>query len=98
MDYYSDIIFQGLTENVGKPILMGGRYDKLATQFNASIPAIGFACDIEALLDSTKNHTKSYQPPIDVDIYYETDEQEYGLTIANELREQNYRVLTFPIP
>ncbi|HLR67365.1 ATP phosphoribosyltransferase regulatory subunit [Virgibacillus alimentarius] len=98
MDYYSDIIFQGFTENVGKPILMGGRYDKLATQFNASIPAIGFACDIEALLDSTKNHTKSYQPPIDVDIYYETDEQEYGLTIANELREQNYRVLTFPIP
>src|SRR5690625_5907257 len=26
MDYYSDIIFQGFTGNVGKPIVMGGRY------------------------------------------------------------------------
>src|SRR5690606_736369 len=40
MDYYSDLIFQGFVEKVGKPILMGGRYDTLANQFDANIPAI----------------------------------------------------------
>src|SRR5699024_11265662 len=45
MDYYSDIIFQGFIEKVGKPVLMGGRYNTLANQFNANIPAVGFACN-----------------------------------------------------
>lgn len=96
MDYYSDIIFQGFTGNIGKPILMGGRYDQLADQFNASIPAIGFACDINSLLDSTKDQSKPYRPSIDIAIYYENNKQECGLAMANELREQGYRVLTYP--
>src|SRR5699024_1172319 len=51
MDYYSDIIFQGFIEKVGKPVLMGGRYNTLANQFNANIPAVGFACNLDLLLN-----------------------------------------------
>src|SRR5699024_9005611 len=52
MDYYSDMIFQGFIENIGKPIIMGGRYNTLAKQFGAEIPAIGFACDLDVLAES----------------------------------------------
>lgn len=97
MDYYSDIIFQGFVENIGKPILMGGRYNQLADQFGTSIPAIGFACDIDSLLESTNGQEKVYSPPNDVSIFYEKEKQPFGLSIANELRMRGYRVLTFPL-
>ena len=96
MDYYSDIIFQGFTGNVGKPIVMGGRYDKLADQFQASIPAIGFAFDINALLESTQHQHKPYRPPVDIVVYYDPCKQESGLSTANKLREQEYQVLAYP--
>lgn len=96
MDYYSDIIFQGFAENVGKPILMGGRYNKLAGQFGASMPAIGFACDTDALLESTQKQEEACQPSIDIVIYYDRNKQESGLSAANKLREQGYRVLSYP--
>jgi ATP phosphoribosyltransferase regulatory subunit len=96
MDYYSGIIFQGFAGNVGKPIVMGGRYDKLADQFNASIPAIGFACDVNALLESTENQQKIYRPAADMIIYYEQNRQDAALTATNKLREQGYCVLSYP--
>jgi ATP phosphoribosyltransferase regulatory subunit len=96
MDYYSGIIFQGFAGNVGKPIVMGGRYDKLADQFNSSIPAIGFACDVNALVESTENQQKIYRPAADMIISYEQNSQDAALTAANKLREQGYCVLSYP--
>src|SRR5699024_7607679 len=55
MDYYSDIIFQGFIEKVGKPVLMGGRYKPLASLFTANIPAVGFACNLDVLPDQANN-------------------------------------------
>src|SRR5699024_5516554 len=52
MDYYSDMIFQGFIDNIGKPVIMGGRYDTLANQFGANIPASGFACDVDTLAEN----------------------------------------------
>src|SRR5699024_1246196 len=43
MDYYSCISSQGFIAKVGKPVLMGGRYNTLATQFTAYTPAGWFA-------------------------------------------------------
>ncbi|HEY9577779.1 MAG TPA: ATP phosphoribosyltransferase regulatory subunit [Pseudobacillus sp.] len=55
MDYYSGILFQGYVGHFGKPVLMGGRYDRLGHEFGADLPAIGFACEIESLLKATDN-------------------------------------------
>ncbi|HEX5564195.1 MAG TPA: ATP phosphoribosyltransferase regulatory subunit [Sporosarcina sp.] len=55
MDYYSGILFQGYVGRFGKPVLMGGRYDKLGHEFGADLPAIGFACEIESLLKASDN-------------------------------------------
>lgn len=55
MDYYSGIVFQGYVGHFGKPVLMGGRYDRLGREFGADLPAIGFACEIETLLKASEN-------------------------------------------
>lgn len=48
-DYYTGVVFSAYTENHGDAVLMGGRYDNLLKQFDAPMPAIGFAADVDAL-------------------------------------------------
>ncbi len=48
--YYSGMIFQGITDRLGTPILTGGRYDNLTACFGRKMPATGFALDGNALL------------------------------------------------
>ncbi len=49
IDYYTGVIIRGYVEGVGKPVLSGGRYDKLIGTFGRDMPAIGFAIDIDAV-------------------------------------------------
>src|SRR5699024_7401434 len=97
MDYYSDMIFQGFIERVARPVLMGGRYDQLADQFAATIPAIGFACDIDLVLEGTPDKRLSSLNVVDVTLVYADDEQQACLQLANELRNKNLRVLTYAL-
>lgn len=48
--YYSGLIFRGLTSDLGKPLISGGRYDDMPADFGRTMPAIGFALDIQSLL------------------------------------------------
>ncbi|MUK89792.1 ATP phosphoribosyltransferase regulatory subunit [Ornithinibacillus sp. L9] len=91
MDYYSDVIFQGFINSIGKPVLSGGRYDRLADQFDASIPAIGFAFDVDLLVE----HESEGNPhnKLDFLIVYEPLKRMEALSIAQVLRRQSYRVL-----
>ena len=41
--YYSGIVFTGLAEGVGSPVLSGGRYDGLCARFGKELSAVGFA-------------------------------------------------------
>jgi len=93
MDYYSDIIFQGFIDRVGKPILMGGRYDTLANQFSAHIPAIGFACDIDFLIAGIDAKYIPEKAMLDVYITYEADAVKDGLQLARALRHENLSVI-----
>ena len=95
MDYYSDVIFQGFIQEIGKPVLMGGRYDTLARQFDANIPAIGFACDIELLLTGVSAEHLTDKTMIDVTVRYDKKEEQKAVTFANQLREANYKVVTY---
>ena len=40
-NYYSGMIFRGITAQLGEPILSGGRYDGLPARFGREIPAVG---------------------------------------------------------
>lgn len=50
LSYYSGVIFSGLTEKLGAPVLSGGRYDRLADDFGKDIPAVGFALGLKRIL------------------------------------------------
>ncbi|RFA35040.1 hypothetical protein CAI16_09315 [Virgibacillus dokdonensis] len=97
MNYYSDVIFQGFVNQVGKPVVMGGRYDGLGDYFGARIPAIGFAFDVDLLLHAAKQHgllsTLIEEEPIA--IYYDVAAQKEALAIALALRERGYAVVTY---
>lgn len=49
-NYYSGIIFRGISDGIGAPILSGGRYDELLREFGMDAPATGFAMGIKELL------------------------------------------------
>lgn len=95
MDYYSDMIFQGFIANVGKPILMGGRYNRLADQFDADIPAIGFACDVDLLLTGIQQTNDITTAPVEITVFYDKQSEKKGLQLANHLRNCQYNVLTY---
>jgi ATP phosphoribosyltransferase regulatory subunit len=96
MDYYSGIIFQGYVERSGRPVLMGGRYDRLGHEFGSDLPAIGFACEIESLVKVADNLEPKNRHPIDVKIIYEDGRLKQAIEMAEQLRVQNYRVLSIP--
>ncbi|GAB4074077.1 ATP phosphoribosyltransferase regulatory subunit [Barrientosiimonas marina] len=98
MDYYSGVIFQGVVADYGKPVVMGGRYDRLADQFGAVLPAIGFAYETSYLADALRqeNRLVSTAPSVDITLFYEPQEQINALRTANDLREAGYAVVTYP--
>ncbi|MGM0942640.1 MAG: ATP phosphoribosyltransferase regulatory subunit [Bacillota bacterium] len=98
MDYYSDIIFQGFIEFIGEPVVMGGRYDQLGKQFGASIPAIGFAYDLQLLERALQRHELLATPTTisDIIVYYHPSMQKKALTDTLHLRKCGYVVLSFP--
>jgi ATP phosphoribosyltransferase regulatory subunit len=50
IDYYTGVVFEGLLADRGRPVLSGGRYDRLVEQFGPATPATGFSVELEALL------------------------------------------------
>ena len=97
MGYYSDIIFQGFVGKFGKPVLMGGRYNDLGNEFGAELPAIGFACEVESLIKAATSDVVTQRVPIDIKIQYEEPYLREAISVANELRERNYTVLSYPV-
>ncbi|TFJ90659.1 ATP phosphoribosyltransferase regulatory subunit [Lentibacillus salicampi] len=99
MNYYSGIIFQGYLTGYSKPVLMGGRYNDLTKQFGADIPAIGFGCIIDYLLEARKNagQVERIEDTVEVVIYYEQSSIQEALPAASKLRNAGYQVLTQPI-
>lgn len=97
MNYYTDIIFQGFIENVGKPVLMGGRYDDLGEGNDNSIPAIGFAFDVDFLIQilDQRGLLSSQEGAVEMTIYYEGGKQKEALLTAFNLRNEGFQVLTF---
>ncbi|MBS3681481.1 ATP phosphoribosyltransferase regulatory subunit [Ornithinibacillus massiliensis] len=90
MSYYSDITFQGYIENIGKPVLFGGRYDNLAEQFASPIPAIGFAYDVDTLLSARSNPL-----PVREQVVIRFDEQNISVAmqLTKRLRALHYRTI-----
>jgi ATP phosphoribosyltransferase regulatory subunit len=92
-DYYTGIVFEGFTANLGYEICGGGRYDQLIGRFGEECPATGFAIDIEKLQMALERQG-TWRSPMHVDfliIDFKPDKLD-ALLIAKELRQRGYRV------
>jgi ATP phosphoribosyltransferase regulatory subunit len=49
LGYYTGAVFDVLDPALGAPIGGGGRYDELLGRFGRSLPAVGFALDVDQL-------------------------------------------------
>ncbi len=51
MNYYSGLVFKGYIEDLGEPVISGGRYNGLCAKFGIDRPACGFGLDVLLLFD-----------------------------------------------
>src|SRR5690606_17820056 len=99
MNYYSGVIFQGFVNSIGKPVLMGGRYDNLSKQFGPTNPAVGFAFEVDLLLHALQQEglVNPNSNARDIIIRYQKEKQIDALQTAYLLRDIGYQVLTFSL-
>ncbi|NSW82913.1 MAG: ATP phosphoribosyltransferase regulatory subunit [Syntrophothermus sp.] len=50
LDYYTGVVFEGYSSNLGYPLLGGGRYDNVMGRYGWPNPATGFAVGVERVL------------------------------------------------
>lgn len=88
-DYYTGIIFKAYTYGMGEAVATGGRYDKLLVQFGKDSPSVGFAINVDALMNSM-NRQK-----IEIDtgslgtiLLYDSTQRELAIRLASILRGQ----------
>ena len=87
-DYYTGIVFEGYSPQLGYPLLGGGRYDHLLDKFGCPRVATGFAVGIERVLLALQQRTCS--PP---EIFTVSGHDLAAvLAKARELREQGFIV------
>lgn len=86
--YYNGVIFAGYAEKVPRPVLSGGRYDKLLEKLKKNFAGLGFALYL--------NELDVYDVPdaydCDVLILYSDETAEEAYAKADELRKQGLSV------
>ena len=88
-DYYSGIIFRGVTEDLGSSLLAGGRYDALCSTFGRDLPATGFAIGIKRVLVALEKQSKLRKLPRSaVVVGFEAKSCPAAFTYAEKIRNE----------
>ncbi|MFC4098379.1 ATP phosphoribosyltransferase regulatory subunit [Paenibacillus xanthanilyticus] len=90
--YYTGMTFEGYAADLGFPVVSGGRYDNLLTQFGRSAPATGFALKTTRILELIGDRGEA-----EVDrvlIGYDAGGRDEAISEALRLREQGAIVVT----
>ncbi|BEP28588.1 ATP phosphoribosyltransferase regulatory subunit [Helicovermis profundi] len=92
-DYYSSLIFKFYSTTNNKPVLYGGRYNKLSNNYNANIPACGFAIDIKntiEVINMKKNFSNGQMS--DYTILYRESFRKKAYQLSEDLRNKGLSV------
>ncbi|MGM0414030.1 MAG: ATP phosphoribosyltransferase regulatory subunit [Bacillota bacterium] len=94
LDYYTGIVFEVMSPNLGYNICGGGRYDKLLSRFGVeSIPAVGFAIGMERLRLAV-NGGKSLDKSKQIEVYIsEVNALVKSYELINALQTGGYETL-----
>jgi len=87
LDYYTGLVFEGYSADLGYGLLGGGRYDNLLEQFGLSCPATGFALHMDRLALVSKCREKEPHHYLIGGDNYQTMVEK-----SEQLREQGYIV------
>ncbi len=91
-NFYTGIIFRGMTSELGYPICGGGRYDRLVNEFGYDIPATGFAIGIKRILMVLeRQNSLCSNPAVDVLVAYEKTHRQEAYSLINKLRSDGCR-------
>ncbi|WP_239454429.1 ATP phosphoribosyltransferase regulatory subunit [Bacillus suaedaesalsae] len=90
MSYYTGVVFEGYSANVGYPICSGGRYDELLEKFERPAAATGFAIRMDYLLEALPELQESRQ--LECVIFSEERRRE-ALAYVADKRQQGKKVV-----
>jgi len=82
IDYYTGIMFEGFVPGLGFPVLSGGRYDNLMSEYGRPLAAVGFAFTLERLqlcLRSQDSSPASIPPRVEMVVGRCTEQEGYRL-------------------
>jgi len=91
IDYYTGIIFRGYSSEVGTTIISGGRYDNLISKFGETMPAVGFALDVDnilSVLEKQGNNNESDR--LKFLIHYKNSQVGNAYKYATQIREKGF--------
>lgn len=95
-NFYTGIIFRGITKELGYPVCGGGRYDRLVSEFGRDLPATGFAVGIKRLLIALERQGKLEEiPRVDVLVVAEHGQMSKAYKFVQQLKSENKRVEMF---
>lgn len=92
-DYYTGIVFSAYTYGTGNPVARGGRYNDLLKKFGKDAPSIGFAIQIDELMNARSRQKISFEDrrPAAM-VVYTMDFQETAVHLSALLRSHNIAV------
>ena len=94
LDYYTGLIFRGIADPIGAPILSGGRYDTLTGEYGAKMAATGFAVDLKPVLIALERQGRMEPAPgVDAVISASPKQRAEAYAYASALREKGRRVV-----
>lgn len=100
MDYYTGLLFEVVyldnSNIMNLTIAAGGRYDKMIGKFcsRGDIPAIGMSLGVDRIAQILKNKNIIQTKPYDIYVATIGVNIIERLSLCNELRKHNYKVLT----
>jgi ATP phosphoribosyltransferase regulatory subunit len=95
-NFYTGIIFRGITRELGYPVCGGGRYDRLVSEFGRDLPATGFAVGIKRLLIALERQGKLEEiPQVDVLVVARDGQMGRAYEFMQQLKSRNKRVEMF---
>ncbi len=93
INYYSGMIFRGITTHLGQPLLSGGRYDGLPGAFGREMPATGFALSVKLLMIALEQQGEVFSKPwMDMVLGFEPGAIEQALGYAAQMRRDGKTV------
>lgn len=86
--YYTGIVFKAYTYGNGEPVVTGGRYDTLLSQFDKEAPAIGMVILLDQLLLTLSRQQKEEAPKKEqLQLLYVGDVRRQAIELANAFRK-----------